>query len=240
MLALVEENTAAGIHYGIDRVFENASHTLAIYNMGSEATQVTLFRYDAYTLSSGGKNKTVGQAHVLAKAWDTRLGGRHFDRALIDYVAGKFNADNKVAKHLPASAAGDIRNVPLSMAKIRRAVTKAKEVRRHGVVVRRYGGGDVGGRAVVGDEALFAITRTPRATSTQTPRPPGSASHPHSSHTDSVSTLRCSPPTRSTRRPSSPCSRTSTFACSSRARSWRRRRARRACSRACPPCWTPP
>jgi len=40
VLALVDENTAAGIHYGIDRVFENATHRMLLYNMGAESTQV--------------------------------------------------------------------------------------------------------------------------------------------------------------------------------------------------------
>jgi hypoxia up-regulated 1 len=45
VLSLVDENTAAGIHYGIDRVHgTNGSkpHIMALYNMGSEATQVIL------------------------------------------------------------------------------------------------------------------------------------------------------------------------------------------------------
>ena len=177
VLALVDENTAAGIHYGIDRVFDNVTHVMALYNMGAEATQVraacaqrvacgvwqtcaatplttsasvhcaaypaptapththaqvTLFAYDAYVIpasapGSGGKNKTVGQARVLAKAWDTALGGRHFDRVLTDYVSAKFNKE-KGAKVLPPSAGGDIRALPASMAKVRKAITKAKEV----------------------------------------------------------------------------------------------------------------
>jgi hypothetical protein len=40
VLGLVDENTAAGVHYGIDRVFENKTHVMVLYNMGSEATQV--------------------------------------------------------------------------------------------------------------------------------------------------------------------------------------------------------
>ena len=128
VLSLVDENTAAGIHYGIDRVFENSTHHMLLYNMGSEATQATLFAYDAYVTTEKGKNKTVGQARVLAKAWDTGLGGRHFDTALINYVAEKFNADKTKAAALPPSAKGDIRNVPAAMAKIRKNTVKAKEI----------------------------------------------------------------------------------------------------------------
>ena len=99
ILSLVDENTAGGIHYGIDRVFENATHHMVLYNMGYSATQVTLFAYDAYSLGPekgggvGAKNRTVGQGRVVAKAWDASVGGRAFDRVLIDYVAAKFNKE---------------------------------------------------------------------------------------------------------------------------------------------------
>jgi molecular chaperone DnaK (HSP70) len=130
VLALVDENTAAGVHYGIDRVFDNGTHHMLLYNMGAEATQATLFAYDAYTVpdpkAGKGANKTVGQARVVAKAWDPALGGRHFDAALVNHVAEKFNAAK--AADLPPSAKGDIRNAPAAMAKIRRVVVKAKEV----------------------------------------------------------------------------------------------------------------
>ena len=126
VLSLVDENTAAGIHYGIDRVFENGTHHMVLYNMGAQATQATLFAFDAYVTVEKGKNKTVGQARVLAKTWDTELGGAHFDRVLVNYVADKFNAEK--GRFLPESAKGDIRNVPAAMAKIRRNTGKAKEV----------------------------------------------------------------------------------------------------------------
>ena len=130
VLSLVDENTAGGIHYGIDRVFENTTHHMILYNMGYSATQVTLFAYDSYTVPEKGttttKNRTVGQGRVVAKAWDIGIGGRTFDRVLIDYVAAKFNKEK--GKLLPAAAAGDIRNLGLSMAKIRKNIVKAKEV----------------------------------------------------------------------------------------------------------------
>ena len=88
--------------YGMDRVFSNKTHFMVMYNMGSEATQATLFAFDSYNTTdrnaAGARvNKTVGQATVLAKAWDTSLGGRHFDRVLVEYVADRFNAVRKHA-----------------------------------------------------------------------------------------------------------------------------------------------
>ena len=39
VLSLIEENTAAALHYGIDRVFEEPN-TVVYYNMGASAVQV--------------------------------------------------------------------------------------------------------------------------------------------------------------------------------------------------------
>lgn len=129
VLSLVDENTAAGIHYGIDRVTENGTHYMMLYNMGHESTQVTLFAYDSYTAPESKlstKTKAVGQGRVIGKAWDTQLGGRWFDKALVEYCCDVFNRDK--GSKLPADAKGDIRNVPSAMVKIRKNVAKAKEI----------------------------------------------------------------------------------------------------------------
>ena len=128
VLGLVEENTAAAVHYGIDRVTENGTHTLVLYNMGATSTQVSVFEYDAYVERVAGKNKSIGQARVLGKAFDASLGGRSWDTVILNYVADAFNADKKVASQLPAAAAGDVRNLAPAMVKIAKAVVKAKEV----------------------------------------------------------------------------------------------------------------
>ena len=130
VMALVEENTAAGVHYGIDRVSANGTHYMLLYNMGAASTQVTLFAYDSYNSTDklSRKNVTVGQGRVLAKAYDLELSGRALDGLLVDFVAEAFNKDPKVSKKLDASAKGDLRNVPLAMVKVAKAVVKAKEV----------------------------------------------------------------------------------------------------------------
>ena len=116
VLGLVEENTAAAVHYGIDRVTEeNSTHTLLLYNMGATSTQVSVVVYTSYQDKSAGKPKPVGQGLVIGKAYDISLGGRSFDSALVDYVADAFNADVKVAAKLPSSAHGDIRAVAPAM-----------------------------------------------------------------------------------------------------------------------------
>jgi hypoxia up-regulated 1 len=128
VLALIDENAAAGVHYGIDRVTENTTHYMILYNMGDEDTEATLFAYDSYQAidKTSSKPKAIGQGRILAKSWDTSLGGRQFDKALVEYVADSFNRDK--GKTLPASAKGDVRNLPGSMVKIKKNVQKALEV----------------------------------------------------------------------------------------------------------------
>ena len=128
VLALVEENTAAGVHYGIDRVTENGTHHMLLYNMGAEATQVTLFAYDSYVSKASGKNVTVGQGRVLAKAYDLGLGGRAFDKVLSNAVVAAFDADPKMVGHLPKEAGGSLAGSPLAMTKVAKGVVKSKEV----------------------------------------------------------------------------------------------------------------
>ena len=128
VLALIDENAAAGVHYGIDRVTENSTHYMVLYNMGDEDTEATLFAYDSYQAidKTSSKPKAIGQGRILAKSWDTSLGGRQFDKALVEFVADSFNRDK--GKTLPASANGDVRNLPGSMVKIKKNVQKALEV----------------------------------------------------------------------------------------------------------------
>ncbi|RYG52457.1 hypothetical protein EON67_01195, partial [archaeon] len=91
--------------------------------------QVSVVAYDSYTIVEkgfGGKNRTVGQGRVLGKAWDTTLGGRHLDRAIVNYVADAFNAAH--GSKLPESAGGDVRRITSAMSKLRKAVVRTKEI----------------------------------------------------------------------------------------------------------------
>ena len=90
ILSLIEENTAAALQYGIDRVFEQP-HTILFYNLGSSSLQVTIVTYSSYNVKESGKNKTIGQFEVVGKAWDDNLGGFHFDIKLADLLAVRFN-----------------------------------------------------------------------------------------------------------------------------------------------------
>jgi len=47
VLALIDETTAAGLHFGIDRIDEKPQNVL-FYNMGASAVQVSIIQYHSY------------------------------------------------------------------------------------------------------------------------------------------------------------------------------------------------
>lgn len=124
ILSLIEENTAAALHYGIDRVFDTPYNVL-FYNMGAGTTQVHIVSYSSYPVKEGGKNKTIGQFEVLGKAWDSGLGGFNFDVRLADLLAQRFNA----VWNKKASGKGkDLRDLSRPMTRLRLEANKVKEV----------------------------------------------------------------------------------------------------------------
>lgn len=124
VLSLIEENTAAALHFSMDNVFEHPTNIL-YYNMGAGSAQVTIVSYSSLQTKEGGKNKTVGQLEVIGKAWDASLGGFNFDVILADLLAVRFNE----AWHKKQSGKGkDLRNYNRPMTRLRIEATKVKEV----------------------------------------------------------------------------------------------------------------
>uniref|UniRef100_A0A7S2UZJ9 Uncharacterized protein n=1 Tax=Fibrocapsa japonica TaxID=94617 RepID=A0A7S2UZJ9_9STRA len=131
VLSLVEENTAAALQFGIDRIYENETNVL-FYNMGSTSTQVSIVTYSSYGGSGGGDNKDskkkdkkgsggTGQFVVRGKGWDWDLGGSQMDGVMLDFLADEFNKKW-------ASDGRDIRDVARPIAKLRAEAKKVKEV----------------------------------------------------------------------------------------------------------------
>jgi len=123
VLTLIEENTAAALHYGLDRTFETPSNVV-YFNMGSGSIQVTIVTHSSYTSKEGGKNKTVGQFEVLGKGWDSSLGGFNFDVRLAELLADRFN----VVWGKKGGKGKDLRDYPLPMTKLRLQAGKVKEI----------------------------------------------------------------------------------------------------------------
>ena len=120
VLSLIDENTAAALRYGMDRVVPaGETKTVLFYNLGATSLQVSVVQYSSYTVKESGKNTTVGAFNVLSKAWDATCGGDAFDAVIVDYLADEFNKQWKK---------GDVRDVPRAMAKIRVQAKKVKEV----------------------------------------------------------------------------------------------------------------
>lgn len=127
VLALIDENTAAGLHYGIDRV-EETPRNILFYNMGASALQVSVMQFYSYDRkeSKYSKPKRVGAFQVLGKAWDSSLGGIAFDARIVDHMADEFNEIwNKKRND---GQVKDVRNYPRSMSKLRIQANKVKHV----------------------------------------------------------------------------------------------------------------
>ena len=122
VLGLIDENAAAALHYGIDRVDEKPV-TILFYNMGGSSLEVSVVRYHSYETKDkiSRKKKTVGSFEVLGKGWDATLGGKAFDAHLVDFLATEFNKN-------PVMEGKDIRDVPRAMAKLRIQANKVKHV----------------------------------------------------------------------------------------------------------------
>merc|ERR1711988_605149 len=124
MGSLIEENTAAALHYGIDRVFEEPHHVM-YYNLGANSLQVTVVKYSSYTIKEAGKNKTIGQFEVVGKAWDSDIGLSFIDVKLAEILADRFNALWAKKKSYKGE---DIRDFVRPMTRLRTEAVKIKEV----------------------------------------------------------------------------------------------------------------
>lgn len=120
VLSLIDETTAAALHYGMDKIMEEPK-IFIFYNFGASSLQVSVVRFLSYNHkdSKYAKVKTVGALEVLGKAWDARLGGLAIDQRIIEYLADEFNSEWK---------GGDIRDFPRPMAKLRVQANKIKHV----------------------------------------------------------------------------------------------------------------
>lgn len=124
VLSLIEENTAAALNYGIDRVFEEP-HNVLYYNLGANSLQVSVVRYSSYIVKESGKNKTIGQFEVVGKAWDSNVGLSFIDVKLAEMLADRFNALWAKKKSYKGE---DIRNFVRPMTRLRSEAVKIKEV----------------------------------------------------------------------------------------------------------------
>eukprot|EP00804_Cyclotella_cryptica_P008096 CCRYP_004580-RA/>CCRYP_004580-RA protein AED:0.01 eAED:0.01 QI:567/0.5/0.66/1/1/1/3/3983/974 len=126
VLALINENSAAALHFGIDRIDADPQLYL-FYNMGAGSVQVSVVRYHSYARkeSKFAKEKTVGSFEVLGAGWDATLGGSSFDARLVDHMAHEFN---KIWNEKRGTSDADVRTIPRAMAKLMIQANKVKHV----------------------------------------------------------------------------------------------------------------
>lgn len=126
VLTLIDENTAAALHYAMDKKFDDGEQVLLFYNLGASALQVSLIRFYSYDAPQKfGKPKPTPALEVLAKAWDATLGGSAFDHLLVEYLADQFNhAWDKTGRRQTK----DVRAFPRAMTKLRLQANKIKHV----------------------------------------------------------------------------------------------------------------
>merc|ERR1712038_2252116 len=126
VLALIDENTAAGLHFGIDRIDETPQN-FVFYNMGASALQVSVMQFHSYEKKEKyQKARKVGSFQVLGKAWDASLGGLAFDARIVDFMAEEFNEQWDAKRN--DGEKKDVRKYARPMAKLRIQANKVKHV----------------------------------------------------------------------------------------------------------------
>ena len=121
VLSLLDETTAAALHFGMDKIMEEPKIYI-FYNLGASALQVSVVRYLSYEIKESKyskKGKVVGGLEVLGKAWDSTLGGLALDHRIVEFLADEFNK---------VWGKGDIREKARPMAKLRIQANKIKHV----------------------------------------------------------------------------------------------------------------
>ena len=98
VVALLHENAAAALYYGIDRLDNETAHHALFYNFGASKVQVSVVKYTASERQvSGAGNKTVEHIEVLSHACNDQLGGRTLDALLASHIADEFERLHKVS-----------------------------------------------------------------------------------------------------------------------------------------------
>lgn len=130
VLSLIDENTAAALHFGMDRIEEEGKpYTVIFYNMGSNAVQASVVQFFSYDRKEGKYSKTtkkVGAFEVLGKGWDLTLGGSAFDAKIMDFMAEEFNQKWNAKRN--DGVEKDVRKFPRPVSKMRILANKAKHV----------------------------------------------------------------------------------------------------------------
>ena len=121
VLTLIDENTAAALHYGIDRSFIDGTQRVLFVNVGAKSTQMSLVDFNSKNVKKKGvRNITQNRLAVVSKAWDRHLGGEDITQRIIDKICNTFNEQ--------LGDGEDVRENARAIARIRKQAKKVKEV----------------------------------------------------------------------------------------------------------------
>ena len=119
VLSLINENTAAALYYGIDRLDNETDHFVLFYNLGASYLQTTLAKYSSANKNISSKSsKVIENIEILAQSSDETLGGSTFDSVLAYYLAQKFETIHNLS----------VVNVPKAMIRLFQQANLAKKV----------------------------------------------------------------------------------------------------------------
>lgn len=117
-LAMVSDHASAGLQYGIDKDFANATQNVIFYDMGSNGVKASYTKFSTFKTKEFGKSKDNGQLEVKDVRWLDGIGGATLDMVLVEHFMKEFEA-----KH-----GTDLTKVPRAVAKLRKACKKTKEI----------------------------------------------------------------------------------------------------------------
>lgn len=102
---VINQNTAAAVHYMTERSFNETTYHI-FYNMGSSYTQASLVSlFSRYETDKKNKTTEHREINVIAETWDENLGGRDFDFKLVDIMMDLY--DKSEAKKGQKSVKGE-------------------------------------------------------------------------------------------------------------------------------------
>jgi molecular chaperone DnaK len=104
VLRIINEPTAAALAYGLEKQRQDQPEKIAVYDLGGGTFDISILELNA------------GVFEVKSTNGDTFLGGEDFDLRLIDYLAEKFLAANKI----------DLRKDRAALQRLKEAAERAK------------------------------------------------------------------------------------------------------------------
>src|SRR5579871_6256093 len=104
VLRIINEPTAAALAYGLDKKKDGASEKIAVYDLGGGTFDISILELNS------------GVFEVKSTNGDTFLGGEDFDQRILNFLADKFMAQNKI----------DLRKDRMALQRLKEAAERAK------------------------------------------------------------------------------------------------------------------